>query len=219
MQGMAYRHKEAYCLMLYTSDDGFEVELLWNSRDGVTPFCIQDRTGKISLTHGLWKADLCAPLHVPEVGHRVFIDADREKLRPIAVARAEEWLKQMACEATQAELTERLLDAWTEEGSPMVAEVTEEMRAAFLLRAADMGDLEVAFSQPGATDMPDGKEDRVFNESELGIAVLRYLLQRGEVPEGCESLDTQLHITGTTKEPRFRIKVRYLPEGCASASA
>lgn len=32
-----YQHAEAFCLMQYASKDGSEREIVWNSRDGVTP--------------------------------------------------------------------------------------------------------------------------------------------------------------------------------------
>lgn len=67
-----YNHKEAYCLMLYVSEDGLEKEVLWNSRDGVTPFCILNRAGTKTMGHTDWHLDRCVPNFIPLDGMRVF---------------------------------------------------------------------------------------------------------------------------------------------------
>lgn len=36
-----YKHAEAYCLMKYKCEKCGKTEILWNSRDGVTPFMIK----------------------------------------------------------------------------------------------------------------------------------------------------------------------------------
>lgn len=67
-----YNHQEAYCLMLYVSEDGLEKEILWNSRDGVTPFCIPNRDGTKTMGHTDWHLDRCVPNFIPLDGMRVF---------------------------------------------------------------------------------------------------------------------------------------------------
>lgn len=52
-----FAHQEAYCLMQYDADDGTETEVVWNSRDGVTPFGITLRSGKPA-THARWGEDV-----------------------------------------------------------------------------------------------------------------------------------------------------------------
>lgn len=77
------RHGEAFKLMIYRSEDGQEVETLWNSRDGVTPFMIGGRAApgdpERMLQHVHWGADTYAPWHVPNIGERVFVDLTMER--------------------------------------------------------------------------------------------------------------------------------------------
>lgn len=71
---MTYAHKEAFCLMIYQTDDGTEREVLWNSRDGVTPFVIGNVDGTKQMTHVQWEKDRPVPDHIPEIGSRIFED-------------------------------------------------------------------------------------------------------------------------------------------------
>lgn len=73
-----YNHSEAFCLMKYRSDDGTEEEIIWNSRDGVTPFVISLRSGKPA-THVDWKNDRCVPDYEPKTGERIFVDLTYER--------------------------------------------------------------------------------------------------------------------------------------------
>ena len=66
-----YQHAEAFCLMTYRSDDGSEEEVIWNSRDGVTPFTVRLLSGKRA-THVNWAADQASPGHKPGPGERYF---------------------------------------------------------------------------------------------------------------------------------------------------
>jgi hypothetical protein len=66
-----YEHAEAFCLMTYRSDDGTEEEVIWNSRDGVTPFTIALRSGKPA-SHVDWGADRPQPGHKLQHGQRYF---------------------------------------------------------------------------------------------------------------------------------------------------
>jgi hypothetical protein len=65
-------HPEAYCLMKYASKDGAEVEWIWNSRDGVTPFVVWSKKG-IELQHVQWEFDVRIPNYQPLAGERVFV--------------------------------------------------------------------------------------------------------------------------------------------------
>jgi hypothetical protein len=78
-----YQHAEAFCLMKYRSDDGTEEELIWNSRDGVTPFTITLRSGKRA-THADWQNDRRLPDYQPPAGSRIFVDLTPERAREIA---------------------------------------------------------------------------------------------------------------------------------------
>ena len=47
--------------------------LVWNSRDGVTPFGFTDPETGISLTHVRWNEDVRKPDHVPHPDQLVFV--------------------------------------------------------------------------------------------------------------------------------------------------
>ena len=73
-------HPEAYCLMSYQDTDG-NMEVVWNSRDQVTPFGMTSPQGNES-THVNWGADTFRPEHTPRIGDRIFA--------PMTPARAKE---------------------------------------------------------------------------------------------------------------------------------
>lgn len=75
-------HREAFCLMKYRSDDGSEEEMLWNSRDGVTPFCIRSRNGEKMMSHVEWNKDTFIIDFDPPPGMRVFVDATLDLVTP-----------------------------------------------------------------------------------------------------------------------------------------
>lgn len=79
---------DAFLLMRYEGPHGLR-EWIWNSRDGVTPFCVQSADGKSELTHGNWHLDRYNPTYVPPVGSRVFVDLTEELARPLAQRRVE----------------------------------------------------------------------------------------------------------------------------------
>lgn len=64
--------------MRYEPKDGSEHEIVWNSRDGVTPFGIMLRSG-VEALHVRWSEDWCEPGYVPELGERIFVDLNRER--------------------------------------------------------------------------------------------------------------------------------------------
>jgi len=117
-------HGEAFCIMRYKCKDCGAIELLWNSRDGVTPFGIICRECGKSMLHVDWNLDLYAPKHLPERGYRVFMDMPREiaviiekvKIRQLWDAgeypMKERW-------GTQEEALGALMEDW-EEGEPFV---------------------------------------------------------------------------------------------------
>lgn len=77
----SYKHVEAFCLMLYQCINPTHVEILWNSRDGVTPFMIACRYCGQDAKHILWKSDLCVPDFKPPKGMRIFVDLTEDKSR------------------------------------------------------------------------------------------------------------------------------------------
>lgn len=109
-------HGEAFCLMKYRSDDG-EEEILWNSRDGVTPFMITSRSGK-RMQHVDWGNDEYAPGWKPYPGQRIFVDATRELVTP----KLKEYVEKIFTEhggrywQTREEAFEALLPGWLHGG-------------------------------------------------------------------------------------------------------
>jgi len=81
-------HGEAFCRMLYRSDDGTEEEWVWNSRDGVTPFVIGSRSGQ-QMQHVEWQRDEYLPAYTPQPGERMFVDLTPERARELAERNAE----------------------------------------------------------------------------------------------------------------------------------
>jgi len=72
-----YQHGEAFCHMIYRSDDGTVKRSIWNSRDGVTPFGMLDpETGK-NLIHGDWHLDRRDPDYQPKAGDWIWTDETR----------------------------------------------------------------------------------------------------------------------------------------------
>ena len=112
-----YKHGEAFCLMQYRSDDGTESEQLWNSRDGVTPFVVNSRSG-IPMRHVDWQHDKCIPDFVPPSGMRMFVDATEELVTPVL----NEYVDRIFTEAnggywkTKADAFKALLPGWLHNG-------------------------------------------------------------------------------------------------------
>lgn len=74
-----YKHAEAFNLMTYTCRDescGKE-EVIWNSRDGVTPMFVGCIFCKGSLARHTGR-DIYAPDHKPKSGERIFYDQKGE---------------------------------------------------------------------------------------------------------------------------------------------
>lgn len=69
-----YQHGEAYMLMTYDCPCG-HCEVIWNSRDGVTPFAMGcPSCGNATLRHSDWNGDVRAPNHTPHHGQGVWRD-------------------------------------------------------------------------------------------------------------------------------------------------
>lgn len=128
------KHPEAFCLMWYASRDGAEKELIWNSRDGVTPFCIKGKSGR-ELQHVHWAHDQYVPRHTPKPGDRVFVDATRELVAERARTFVEErWDKgempmcehPMFAPAGKDAAVEFFIKDWTKPGTPFLTTVKED---------------------------------------------------------------------------------------------
>jgi hypothetical protein len=86
-----YAHAEAFMLMRYLSDDGTEEEIVWNARDGVTPFVIRLRSG-LTATHADWPSDSRTPedYRRPD-GMRYFTDLTPARARHLAARAYDTW--------------------------------------------------------------------------------------------------------------------------------
>lgn len=79
-----YNHKEAYCLMQYHCEECSALEVLYNARDGVTPFIIECNVCGGKAKHVKWREDQCDPNHVPPRGQRIFVSMTEEIARLFA---------------------------------------------------------------------------------------------------------------------------------------
>lgn len=84
-----YPHAEAFRLMEYAGDNGL-LERIWNSRNGVTPFCVSTRDGKGMMQHSPSHWEETKPQYRPAVGSRIFVDVTPED----AIAHAEHLVAQ-----------------------------------------------------------------------------------------------------------------------------
>ncbi len=81
-----HMHAEAFCLMQYACACGHR-EVIWNSRDGVTPFCLNcPSCGEADLHHVNFKGDVYAPKHSPHHGQRIFVGMTQERADSLALA-------------------------------------------------------------------------------------------------------------------------------------
>lgn len=85
-----YLHGEAFMLMEYISEDGREIEYIWNARDGVTPMFVTSRRGT-ELAHRNWNRDRRIVDFVPQPGSRIFVDLTEERALDIAQRRVRDW--------------------------------------------------------------------------------------------------------------------------------
>ena len=89
------KHKEAFALMNYKCDCGHQ-EVLWNSRDGVTPFCIpcpicKDGMGMSHVNFHLDRYDILYPV---QKGARYFANMTIERARFLAVRNVDQGISQ-----------------------------------------------------------------------------------------------------------------------------
>lgn len=127
-------HGEAYCLMFYECDEGCCHELIWNSRDGVTPFVISSRRGH-QMMHTNWGLDVCIPEHKPCRGERIFVDATEKLVAPKARLHVDLFWNPRAGHKmmqetfkTKDEAVKFFIKDWTKPGSPWLLEVEENVK-------------------------------------------------------------------------------------------
>lgn len=126
----AFQHREAFCLMQYLDKVTGAIEILWNSRDGVTPFIITSKAGN-QAQHVNFHEDRCLPNFVPEPGMRIFVDASPKHAHIQQSARdfvERYWdsgdypMSQPGRWASKEEAVETFIEEWTKPGSPTVIE-------------------------------------------------------------------------------------------------
>lgn len=119
-----YNHMEAFCLMTYRSDDGSETEVIWNSRDGVTPFVISLRSGKPA-SHFNWSGDRRVLDYKPPIGSRIFVDLTPERALEKAQANIARWKAEGLDKDidTPMPTAEELARAYLAPGAPDLIEV------------------------------------------------------------------------------------------------
>lgn len=120
-------HGDAFMRMLYRSDDGSEEEWIWNGRDGVTPFCVQSRSGK-EMTHVEWNRDQYLPDYKPQPGERYFVTLTYEKAREYAERQADRILKDPKLRkdaGPKSALVLHIIDSFRIGESPDIATVEE----------------------------------------------------------------------------------------------
>lgn len=74
MQNPEHTHAEAYCRMEYFAKSINRMIVIWNSRDGITPFCAF--IDGVEYQHVNWALDQWQRYWVPDVGDLIFIDCD-----------------------------------------------------------------------------------------------------------------------------------------------
>jgi len=120
-----HKHPEAFALMQYESNDGSVREVIWNSRDGVTPFGVTARDGETSLRHVRWHEDRYAPDHKPALGERMFVDLTERRAQQLGMENARRFWDDPAWPASQdgrwptvEALADELAKAYVQPGAP-----------------------------------------------------------------------------------------------------
>lgn len=126
---MSHNHCEAFRLMKYVDTAG-NVEWIWNSRDGVTPFIVMSPAGLESM-HEDWARDPYIPNHFPKLGDRVFVDLTEARAREKAIEFVDKFwadAKYPMSESfvTRDEAVQSYIDTWIEDkGSPDIIVVDQ----------------------------------------------------------------------------------------------
>lgn len=72
MENRNHEHAEAFMLMNYKCEKCGEIEIIWNSRDGITPYMVKCHSCKGRKRHVLFDADKYKPDHKLKEGQRYF---------------------------------------------------------------------------------------------------------------------------------------------------
>lgn len=141
-QRLPIHHGEAFCLMTYSCEACWHREVLWNSRDGVTPFGLACVSCKSLKTYHVGR-DKFAPLHIPPPGQRIFVDMTEEAARFYARKQSSDpvWLADFLRRGgTQEDLEEiRYRDMSSNLGSAPLVRIVKSAESAFEGREATVG--------------------------------------------------------------------------------
>lgn len=123
-----YLHAEAYCLMTYACKSCGFGEVIWNSRDGVTPFGIDCRSCGGEARHINWRSDQRKPDFTPPADMRIFVDLTHIRAYEIAERKYQEM---MESEYRRDDMTKeefiRMILAGVQPGEPdLVATIPQE---------------------------------------------------------------------------------------------
>lgn len=116
-----FLQKEAFCMMTYHCNTCHRSERIWNSRDGVTPFCCHCLCGG-EMRHINWSGDRRDVNHLPKRGDRIFIDLPKAVHAIYMKIRVDKfWLDPNIpkFKETKEEVVEELLKTW-KEGEPFL---------------------------------------------------------------------------------------------------
>lgn len=128
-----YLRSDAFVVMRFVAiDDPLDVEEIWNSRDGDTPYSVMLRSGKLA-THTDWVAMVHRPDFAPAAGSRVFVDLTEEIARTNAEAYVRRIWDDKGAEGMMArdqfKTTEKMVEALIADirpGEPALVEVPKE---------------------------------------------------------------------------------------------
>lgn len=82
-----YKHAEAFCLMHYQCESCGHKQIIWNARDGVTPFTTScEKCGKAS-NHIKFDEDKRVPDHILKPGDLYFDDLKLKEYIPLTIKR------------------------------------------------------------------------------------------------------------------------------------
>jgi hypothetical protein len=85
-------HAEAFKLMTYQCEKVREHrEVIWNSRNGVTPFLVGCRSCNGQMQHIDFQRDVYSPGHKPKPGDRIFTDLTEERIEE----KTKEWVEML----------------------------------------------------------------------------------------------------------------------------
>ena len=114
-----FQHREAFCVMEYWCKTCVKSEMIWNSRDGVTPFVIHCSTCGKEMRHINWHGDKREINHIPKKGERIFIDMPKEVHRIYMNKRVEDVYAMPSApkppDMTKEEVVEKLHQSWDQE--------------------------------------------------------------------------------------------------------